>query len=138
MTGSSILEVERRTSEGHAIHYTVSLPWDLRRIDYEVDPNLSHNQIYFEVHDLLWNGKRVDAFFMPMSSIMPFSDLSLESHSAFLTEEDASQAFEGALKILDVGCSTKMDPVFEEALWKPKIFKVGIFEREDILSEITG
>ena len=138
MTGSSILEVERKTSEGHTIHYTLSLPWDLRRIDYGVDPDLHHDQIYFQVNNLMWKGKQVEAFFMPMSSMIPFSDLPLESHSAFLMEEDAAQALEGALKILDVWCNAKMDAVFEEGVWKPRIFKVGIFERKDILGEIMG
>jgi len=138
MTGSSILKVERKTREGHTIRYTLCLPPDLRRIDYEVDPDLGHNQIYFQVKDLTWKGKRVDAFFMPMSSMMPSLDLPLESHSVFLMEEDASQAFAGALNILDVGCVAKMDSVFEEGVWKPRVFKVGIFEREDILGEIMG
>lgn len=137
MTGSSLLKVERNTREGHAIHYTLSLPWELRRIDYGVNPEIVNAQTYIQVKDLMWKGKHVDCFFMPISSMIPFSELSLDSHSEFLLEENAPQAFEGALKIVDVECSAKMDTVFEKGVWTPRIFKVGIFEKEDIFGEMV-
>lgn len=125
MTGTSLLQVERETKEGHKVIYGILLPWELRRCDYGEPPEITHQGRFFVVEDLLWKGQPAMCAMVPYGVIVPRSDWGLDDYPGLTTLDDARRLFQHTedAELVTLQCTRRTSstpPALDPALWLPE------------------
>ena len=136
MTGPSLLEVSRKTQEGYKVTYCMNLPWQLRRVDYDVKPAVLHQGRFFVVKDLLWKGKPCEVACMPYGCMVPRADWPVDAHGSLTTLSHAqrylghrTKTLDGNPVVLDVSCwkeGSSVHAPLDAALWLPSTLRLSV------------
>ena len=139
MTGSSLLEVSRKTKEGYKVTYCITLPWQLRRVDYDIKPLVLHQGRFFVVKHMEWKGKACEVAFMPYGCMVPRADWPVEAHGSLTTLGHAQRylghrtksfnSADGDPIVLDLPCykdGCAVHASLDPDLWLPSTFRLSV------------